>query len=374
MVSSGFSIELDYDFHVGVFSGQLSPTEIIQTLGRNRKAKEIILGLSPKRQQKALRVTEQLTGIVNAEGRLKEIDGKLVHEELPFDRMAAGVIKNYESSCEQYAHTTLRIFIQKGYQVEALAEPKSLIIIKGTGVEVKAKYAQDVIQAEDLTAEEHSKLKKAATVLESSHHAIEKFECKEQLAVGKNISLLDIGLWNDGKFAPILKRFEVASGGAENARLLDEYERDRRVAPKDRTYATSKQIIFNSVMEILHGETLQTSGALKKSIPLHRYGPKQISAAIDYLHDNYEEVHAAGLGNAKDLNRKLDARTLGYFLKRFGLKHKSAGKNNAGNYQITEESLSEMQNITKRRKSKKISVFKQARAWHSHREQEKQAA
>ncbi|WP_221897266.1 DEAD/DEAH box helicase family protein [Bathymodiolus japonicus methanotrophic gill symbiont] len=70
VVSSGFSIELEYDFHVGVFSGQLSPTEIIQTLGRNRKAKDIILGLSQKRKQKPLSVTEQLTGIVLAERRM----------------------------------------------------------------------------------------------------------------------------------------------------------------------------------------------------------------------------------------------------------------------------------------------------------------
>ncbi|WP_221898079.1 hypothetical protein, partial [Bathymodiolus japonicus methanotrophic gill symbiont] len=90
VVSSGFSIELEYDFHVGVFSGQLSPTEIIQTLGRNRKAKDIILGLSLKQKPKSLSVTEQLTGIVLAEGRMTSKGGQLIHVPNEFDKVAAG--------------------------------------------------------------------------------------------------------------------------------------------------------------------------------------------------------------------------------------------------------------------------------------------
>ncbi|GFO77751.1 putative DNA primase/helicase [Bathymodiolus platifrons methanotrophic gill symbiont] len=192
VVSSGFSIELEYDFHVCVFSGQLSPTEIIQTLGRNRKAKDIILGLSPKRKQKPLSVTEQIAGIVLAEKRIKITDGQLIHEPNEFDKVAAGIMEEYERSCERFAHTTLLILEQKGYKVEALEEPESLIIIKGTAKTVKAKHVQDVIQADSISDSEHSNLKKSSKVTESDHNAIEKFECREQLALGEEVSEKDI--------------------------------------------------------------------------------------------------------------------------------------------------------------------------------------
>ncbi|GFO77750.1 hypothetical protein BPLS_P6378 [Bathymodiolus platifrons methanotrophic gill symbiont] len=109
-------------------------------------------------------------------------------------------------------------------------------------------------------------------------------------------------------------------------------------------------------------------------ISLQRYDAERIKAAIDFLQANYQEVHAAGLGNFKAVNRKLDTRTLGQFLKRFGLKHKRVGKNLAGNYQITEDSLIQMQDINKRRKAKKISAFNRAGGWHNQKEQTKMAA
>ncbi|GFO73467.1 putative DNA primase/helicase [Bathymodiolus japonicus methanotrophic gill symbiont] len=384
VVSSGFSIELEYDFHVGVFSGQLSPTEIIQTLGRNRKAKDIILGLSPKRKQKSLSVAEQLTGIVSAEGRITSIGGQLIHVPNEFDKVAAGVMEEYESSCERFAHTTLLILMQKGYQVEELKEPESLIIIKGTAKAVKDKHVQDVIQADSISAIEYGNLKKSSKVTEDEHNAIEKFECREQLALGEEVSEKDIQLWNDGKLAPALKNSEIVNGEQDNAQSLDKHESAMKIAPKDRTYATSKMIIFHTVMSLLQGKSLHPPYLLKKGtdklsithnnvylspspentgISLQRYDAERIKAAIDYLQDNYQEVHAAGLGNFKDVNRKLDTRTLGQFLKRFGLKHKRVGKNLAGNYQITEDSLIQMQDINKRRKAKKISVYNQSQAW-----------
>ncbi|WP_221901728.1 hypothetical protein [Bathymodiolus platifrons methanotrophic gill symbiont] len=93
---------------------------------------------------------------------------------------------------------------------------------------------------------------------------------------------------------------------------------------------------------------------------LKRYNSERITAAIDYLIANYAEASAAGLGNFKSLNRKYDARTLGYFLKRFGLKHSAVGDNKDRKYQITEESVLMMKGITNRRQIKQISVFKQA--------------
>ncbi|GFO73362.1 hypothetical protein BJAS_P4123 [Bathymodiolus japonicus methanotrophic gill symbiont] len=148
-------------------------------------------------------------------------------------------------------------------------------------------------------------------------------------------------------------------------------------------------------MSLLQGKSLQPPYSLKKrtdklsitnnnvylspspentGISLQRYDAERITAAIDFLQANYQEVHAAGLGNFKAVNRKLDTRTLGQFLKRFGLKHKRVGKNLAGNYQITEDSLIQMQDINKRRKAKKISAFNRAWGWHNQKEQTKMAA
>ncbi|GFO74561.1 hypothetical protein BPLS_P1336 [Bathymodiolus platifrons methanotrophic gill symbiont] len=104
----------------------------------------------------------------------------------------------------------------------------------------------------------------------------------------------------------------------------------------------------------IHTQTIYLSPfPANTGISLQRYDAERIKAAIDYLQANYQEVHAAGLGNFKAVNRKLDTRALGYFLKRFGLKHESVGKNLAGNYQITEDSLIQIRAINKRRKAKK---------------------
>ncbi|WP_221897265.1 hypothetical protein [Bathymodiolus japonicus methanotrophic gill symbiont] len=293
-------------------------------------------------------------------------------------------MEEYESSCERFAHTTLLILMQKGYQVEELKEPESLIIIKGTAEKVQKAHDQAVINADDISAIEHDNLKKSSKVSESGNNAIEKFECRTGLGLDGEVSENDIQLWNGGRFESVLKNFEIVNGGQGNAQSLDKYESAMKIPPKDRTYATSKMLIFYSVMSLLQGKSLQPPYSLKKGtdklsithnnvylspspentgISLQRYDAERIKAAIDYLQANYQEVHAAGLGNFKAVNRKLDTRTLGQFLKRFGLKHKRVGKNLAGNYQITEDSLTQMRDINERREAKKISVYNQSQAW-----------
>ncbi len=104
-------------------------------------------------------------------------------------------------------------------------------------------------------------------------------------------------------------------------------------------------------------------------ISLKRYDSDKITAAIDHLSNHYAEAHAAGLGNFKSIGRQYDARTLGYFLKRFGLNHEAVGDKNNRKYQITEESLLMMQGITHRRQMNHISAFNQSNEWQKNAEQ-----
>ncbi|GFO73361.1 hypothetical protein BJAS_P4122 [Bathymodiolus japonicus methanotrophic gill symbiont] len=120
-------------------------------------------------------------------------------------------MEEYESSCERFAHTTLLILMQKGYQVEELKEPESLIIIKGTAKAVKDKHIQNVFHADSISAIEYGNLKKSSKVTESDHNAIERFECREQLALGEEVSEKDIQLWDGGTIGPVLKRFEIVN-------------------------------------------------------------------------------------------------------------------------------------------------------------------
>lgn len=381
IVSSGFSIELDYDFHIGIFSGVLSPTEIIQTLGRSRKSKSIILGFDAKRKQTPLSASEQLAGITAAEGRLKLSGGVLVHEPNAFDLVAVAAIEEREKSCQQFAHTTLLILMQKGYPVEAFTEPDKITEIKGTAKLVKMEHTLNVINSDDISDVEYIKLQHANKVLESEYFSIEKHECKSQLALDNEPLEEDVLFWDGGRIKPALERFEIVTAQTDDISMLDEYESETMTAAKDKSYATSQKIIFSSVMNLLQDKKQQKTNPLepqtdKLSITketlhlsvisdntkpsLKRYNSERITAAIDYLIANYAEASAAGLGNFKSLNRKYDARTLGYFLKRFGLKHSAVGDNKDRKYQITEESVLMMKGITNRRQIKQISVFKQA--------------
>jgi len=381
VVSSGFSIELDYDFHIGIFSGVLSPTEIIQTLGRSRRSILITLGLDVKRKQKPLTTAEQLAGIATAEGRFKWVNGSLTHEPNAFDLVASAAIEERERSCQLFAQTTLLILMQKGYPVEALAEPDKITEIKGTAKLVKLEHTLNVINSDDLNADERKRLQLADKVLESEHYAIEKYDCKNQLALENELLEDDVLFWDGGKIAPAIKRFEIVTAQADDIFMLDKYESEIMKPAKDKAYATSQNIIFSSVMALLQGKTLEATESLKtqadelyitKETPhvpafpvntglsLKRYDSDKITAAIDYLSIHYAEAHAVGLGNFKSLNRQYDARTLGYFLKRFGLNHEAVGDKNKRKYQITEESLLMMQGITQRRQMNHISAFNQA--------------
>ena len=390
VVSSGFSIELDYDFHIGIFSGVLSPTEIIQTLGRSRRSKQIILGLDVKRKQKPLTTAEQLTGIATAEGRFKWVGGSLVHKPNAFDLVAAAAIEEREKSCQLFAQTTLLILMQKGYPVEELAEPDKIINIKGTSKLVKMEHTLRVLSSDDINADERKRLQLADKVLESEHFAIEKHDCKNQLALEGEPLEGDVFLWDRGKIAPALKRFEIVTAQADDVDRLDKYEAKTMKPAKDKAYAKSQNIIFSTVMKILQGKTLEATESLKtqadeqcitKETPhvpafpvntglsLKRYDSDKITAAIDYLRNHYAEAHAAGLGNFKSIGRQYDARTLGYFLKRFGLNHEAVGDKNNRKYQITEESLLMMQGITHRRQMNHISAFNQSNEWQKNAEQ-----
>ncbi|GFO73159.1 hypothetical protein BJAS_P3793 [Bathymodiolus japonicus methanotrophic gill symbiont] len=115
-----------------------------------------------------------------------------------------------------------------------------------------------------ISAIEYGNLKKSSKVTESDHNAIERFECREQLALGEEVSEKDIQLWDGGTLGPVLKRFEIVNESLGNTQSLDEFENATRIAPKDRTYATSQMIIFYSVMSLLQGKGIQPPYSLKK--------------------------------------------------------------------------------------------------------------
>ncbi|TXL06820.1 hypothetical protein BMR08_15225, partial [Methylococcaceae bacterium CS2] len=195
--------------------------------------------------------SEQLAGITAAEGRLKLSGGVLVHEPNAFDLVAVAAIEEREKSCQQFAHTTLLILMQKGYPVEAFTEPDKITEIKGTAKLVKMEHTLNVINSDDISDVEYTKLQHANKILESEYFSIEKHECKSQLALDNEPLEEDVLFWDGGRIKPAFERFEIVTAQIDDISMLDEYESETMTAAKDKSYATSQKIIFSSVMNLL---------------------------------------------------------------------------------------------------------------------------
>ncbi|TXL02308.1 hypothetical protein BMR07_18065, partial [Methylococcaceae bacterium CS1] len=147
--------------------------------------------------------------------------------------------------------TTLLILMQKGYPVEAFTEPDKITEIKGTAKLVKMEHTLNVINSDDISDVEYTKLQHANKILESEYFSIEKHECKSQLALDNEPLEEYVLFWDGGRIKPALERFEIVTAQTDDISMLDEYESETMTAAKDKSYATSQKIIFSSVMNLL---------------------------------------------------------------------------------------------------------------------------
>lgn len=216
-------------------------------------------------------------------------------------------------------------------------------------------------------------LQNAESKTEANSYAMKKYECINLLGLDGPPTEGDVVIYDKGKVDNRLKNHAIIKATKADAKALKDFEDDKGLPLKDKTYAMNIKRLFASVMAILQGVSQDYIGSWMaatrdekspiKLISLQRYEKDRIKVAADHLRKYSNEADLYRLGKYTSLNPDYDARAVGNFLYKFGLKHKLVGHKPDGTYQITEGSVLLMEEILERRKQKGISIFNMARAW-----------
>lgn len=380
VVSSGFSIEdVDYDLHIGSFSGQLSPTEIIQTIGRYRNSKRVILGLKNTWRGPTSSIATRVLTIKSYAGEFKPSGKRRVEYILTdFDNALQESLFENDRACENFANTTLLILQQKGYRVEPMAEleisKEDVEKKKVAKEEEKERYIRNVVDAEELSDLDFEELEKQRHNTEKEVFAARKYLCRRELALDHAPTESDVILWDKGRIGTKINNIECVNATQEDHKEQETYDKGSGIHANGQLYSKQKQDAFFDVMAILQGINEQDLGPWKQAIldkdpavnlvSLQRYDKPRIAEAADYLRKNsdlFEQL--SGLGKYHSKNQNSNTLYVGKFLGKFGLNHVRVGDNKEGNYQIDEDSLNDMRAICARRHEKGRSVFNTAKDW-----------
>lgn len=297
VISSGVSIENShFDSVFAIFCNVIAPNEMLQTIGRVRKAKEIFVCFKANHaKDRPTNLTDLIDGQAIKVGRFNS--DKFVTEYDDFDRLRLGNIAARNASLNDYRRYFLILAQLKGYSFRQF--DMRGIEIKGLGAaakqikidevylapEISIKHAKTLSLRTALTQEESDSLHRHnVTVMTGKHHRM--------------IDDADIKFYLDNGLSRVAN-YELLN--SDNADLMESDNNNH--ATRDKLSSKlSKKIIIEKVIKAIDDRSISTDVAIN---------------VCKILKENHKEIAANGLGNFKKIS-KYPIRQLNDFLKRFG--------------------------------------------------------
>lgn len=369
-ISSGVSLENGhFDRHYGLFCGTVAPSDAIQMIRRDRKARQFILGLDTMNSNREESALNMWLGMILANDRQLDItidpnvNGIVVNSgNFDFDRVRLDLIANENKAKNDFAKNLILSLYADGYHIDSLAASAEE---KEQG-EAEKKAASETLKAIDLmrhleqttpTDFEYEELEQRTALSRDDKARMNRWKIENMLMMPVDED--SVIFHRQGGLAKA-RLFELLNLSPERAAEYDAAEIANDVHPSQRKYLVKQRQALRDFFEIAGFDYRTGEGETTK---------EKLTAAIEHLtHD--ENIHMfnnwysfGGYINPFSRNLKPLSRSKG-ILEALGLKAaaRQLGRNDGQSetrirYSIDRESWAKMAGIQQARTAADVTSF-----------------
>lgn len=259
-ISSGVSIENGhFNKHYGIFCGTVAPSDAIQMIRRDRKAREFVLGLSTMHSNREESAMAMWLGMILANDNQLEVDlnresGKieLRTDNLDFDRFRLDNIAQENKAKNDFANNLLCILYADGYKIHNLDTTE---IDKEKGKAAK-EAARDMLKAVDMTrhldqgtptVQERDELIGKVNLSRDEKAQLNRWDIEHALMMPVDEDSVEFH--HKGGLTKV-RLFELLNMSPEKAREFDEKEIAAGVQPSHRMYLVKQRQALRDFFEL----------------------------------------------------------------------------------------------------------------------------
>jgi len=308
VISSGISIEVNHFTGVyAMFSGVLPENELLQTLGRCRKATDFFVSLESKNHTKLpTNILDLVDGEIIKRAHYNEQDASIVLSEFDVLRLNERIECN--RSLNSFKERFVTLAATRGYEIVKLGGLTQPVLIKGLKQEVTELIVSSIELAQDITSAEHDTLKTRNALTQLESDSIRRFNVG--LMTGNNINRDDIKFYlNDNGMSKLLRYEDTLKSSSD----LIEADRVNHTMRNRLNSRSSTAFLFKEVVSLGLGK---------------RFTAKDALTLCKILRARYTEILSNGLGDYSKLS-SYPIKSLNTFVSQGGYSVVEAGKTNA---------------------------------------------
>ncbi|MCS6257442.1 plasmid replication protein, CyRepA1 family [Shewanella baltica] len=370
-ISSGVSIENGhFNRHYGIFRGTVAPSDAMQMIRRDRKAREFILGLSTMHSNREESAMAMWLGMILANDNQLEVElnresGKieLKTKDLDFDRFRLDLIAQENKAKNDFANNLLCCLYADGYKIKSL---DTTDIDKEKGKMAK-EVARDMLKATDIarhldqptpTAPERDQLLSKMNLCRDEKAKLNRWDIENALMLPVDDESIEFH--HKGGLNKV-RLFELLNMSPEKAQEFDAAEVAAGVQPSNRMYLVKQRQALRDFFEVAGFDWTTGKGESTE---------ESLTAAIEHLIAG-DKIHLFNTwykfgGYINPFSRNLKAvNKAKSILEALGLKMCTLqlGRNTAASakrqrYLITLDSWDAMSDIHRRRVESAATAFK----------------
>ena len=259
-ISSGVSIENGhFNKHYGFFCGTVAPSDAIQMIRRDRKAREFVLGLSTMHSNREESAMAMWLGMILANDNQLEVElnhesGKieLKTDNLDFDRFRLDLITQENKAKNDFANNLLCILYADGYKLHSL-DTTDIEQEKGQAAK---EAARDMLKAIDMTRhldqltpndDERKALQNNSNLSRDEKAQLNRWDIEHSLMMPVDEESVDFH--HKGGLSKV-RLFELLNMNPEKAREFDEAEVTAGVQPSHRMYLAKQRQALRNFFEL----------------------------------------------------------------------------------------------------------------------------
>lgn len=371
-ISSGVSIENGhFNKHYGIFCGTVAPSDAIQMIRRDRKAREFVLGLSTIHSNREESSMAMWIGMMMANDNKLNVElnretGKieLNTENLDFDRFRLDLIAQENKAKNDFANNLLCILFADRYKIKSL-DASEIDAEKGKAAK---EAASELLKAIDMNRhldqptpndDARDELLNKANLSRDEKAQLNRWDIENALMMPVNEDSIDFH--HKGGMAKT-KLFELLNMSPEKAREFDENEVTAKIQPSHRLYLVKQRQALREFFEMA-GWNWETGEGCATEERLTAALEHLISGDRIHLFNNwfkfggYVNPFSRAINPVNKAKSILEAMGLNMATVRLGRHNSESLKRQR--YYINPESFQFMSLINKRRNETQASAYKQ---------------
>ena len=318
VIGSGVSIEKNhFKKHYVLMSGVISPTDITQTIGRNRPSTEIIIGF---RERISTGIKEESADQIYIDSVMAEnnyevkiIDGEryIKYESTAFDSFCYEIIAQNNAAMNDYINNTLLILKEKGYsivRVDNIGSPEAISEHKKASRDAKEDHIKNVLLKPIISDLEAEKLQRQKIGQEESY-LLERFNVTKTLSICE-ITEDDVLFYDGGKGLYKIKNMEIALASKEDCKNFDLREKKAVSSEFNRSKTLAKNKFLALVFNNLNIDMQTGEGVVSQD---------DAFKLIRKLHKSSERYNGLGFGNFSNFNKVSVIKKVNFIFRQLGL-------------------------------------------------------